>query len=188
MRFVHWVTLSGITRAAAILSGALVVLGGPRMTCAQMPKQLVGCWQTTRTLHTSNLQSLSPAEARTFLGRKLRFSESLARSGDTVLQSPQYYVRRVSASDFADAFTITLKDIGITENSAVEVDIYRGKNQLTEFPGNLVLLKDKRTILWNWRGIFFEARRCTAPSLPATAKRTTRPSAVKQQNKARVVP
>ena len=162
MRFVLSVPTSGITRAAAILVGALMAFAGWSKACAQMPKELAGCWQTTRALQTSNPQSLSPAEARAFLGRKLRFTPSLARSGDAVLKAPQYYVRQVKASDFADAFTITLKDIGISGDSAVEVDIYREKNQLTEFPGNLVLLKNKQSILWNWRGVFFEAKRCTA--------------------------
>ncbi len=153
---------SRVTLSAAVLASALAVLAGPNMAWAQMPKELGGCWQTTRVLQTSNVQSLTPAAARAFLGRKLKFSPSLARSGDAVLQLPQYYVRQVKAADFADAFAIPLKDIGITENSALEVDIYREKNQLTEFPGNLVLLKNKQSILWNWRGVFFEAKRCMA--------------------------
>jgi hypothetical protein len=162
MRLVGLAALPGIGRTVVILAGALVVLAACNTASAQMPKELGGCWLTTRALETSNVQSLSAAEAHTFVGRKLRFSPSVARSGDAVLQSPQYYVRQVKAADFADAFAISLKDIGISENSAVEVDIYRGKNQLTEFPGNLVLLKDKKSILWNWRGVFFEAKRCTA--------------------------
>jgi hypothetical protein len=162
MRFVLLTAPARINRTAIILAGALVVLTAWSRACAQMPKELAGCWLTTRALKTTNVQSLSPAEAHTFLGRKLKFSPSLARSGAAVLQSPQYYVRQVKDEDFTDAFAISLKDIGITGNSAVEIDIYRGKNQLTEFPGNLVLLKDKKSILWNWRGVFFEAKRCAA--------------------------
>jgi|SRR5581483_197381 len=151
-----------IGRTAVVLAGFLIVLATRNTAHAQMPKELGGCWLTTRALKTSNVQSLAPAEAHTFLGRKLKFSPTLARSGDAVLQSPQYYVRQVRDEDFTDAFSIPLKDIGITGNSAVEIDIYRDKNQLTEFPGNLVLLKDKRNIVWNWRGVFFEAKRCAA--------------------------
>jgi hypothetical protein len=149
-----------LTRPAALMLGCLAVFTGPSAARAQMPKQLAGCWLTTRALRTSNVQSLSPAETQSFIGRKLRFSPSLARSGDTVLHAPEYYVRQVKDSDFADAFRIRLKDLGIRSGSTTEVDIYRPKNQLTEFPGNLLLLKDKHSLLWNWRGTFFEARRC----------------------------
>ena len=150
--------------------GALLGLAGATASFAQMPKELGGCWQTTKALETSNLRSLSPAEARAFLGRKLTFSPSLAQSGDTIFRSPQYYVRHVADADFADAFMIHLKDLGISGQSAVEIDIYRQKNQLSEFPGNLVLLKNNRTIIWNWRGVFFEASRCSPPGRPAACK------------------
>jgi hypothetical protein len=151
--------LRRITQAAAFLACSLAMAGKAQ---AQLPKQLAGCWLTTRALHTSNVQSLSPSETQSFIGRKLRFSRSLARSGDAVLHAPEYYVRQVKDSDFADAFQIRLKDIGIAADSAVEVDIYREKNQLTEFPGNLLLLKNKHSLLWNWRGTVFEARRCSS--------------------------
>jgi hypothetical protein len=141
---------------------ALLAVFATGVANAQMPKELAGCWLTTRALHTSNVQTLTPAEVQSFVGRKLRFSASLARSGDTELHAPEYSVRQVKDSDFADAFTIRLKDIGIPRDSAVEVDIYREKNQLTEFPGNLLLLKDRHSLLWNWRGTFFEARRCSS--------------------------
>jgi hypothetical protein len=149
------------TRLAALLGASFAVFAGPSAARAQMPKQLAGCWLTTRALHTSNVQSLSPAEAQSFVGRKLRFSAATARSGDTVLHAPEYYVRQVKDSDFADAFRIRLRDIGIPADSTTEVDIYRQKNQLTEFPGNLLLLRDKHSLLWNWRGTFFEAKRCS---------------------------
>ncbi len=149
-------------RAIPLFAAVLALFASPTTAHAQMPKELAGCWLTTRVLHTSNVQSLGTAEAQSFIGRKLRFSASTARSGDTVLRSPEYYVRQVKDSDFADAFHIRLKDIGIAGDSAVEVDIYRQKNQLTEFPGNLLLLKDKHSLLWNWRGVFFEAKRCTS--------------------------
>jgi len=128
---------------------------------AQLPKDLAGCWLTTQILRTANVQTMGPAEAHSFIGRKLIFSASTARSGSTVLRSPEYYVRQVKGSDFADAFQIRLEDIGIPTDSATEVDIYREKSQLTEFPGNLLLLKDKETLVWNWRGTFFEAKRCS---------------------------
>ncbi len=147
-----------------ILAAVLAVLAIAPAALAQMPKELGGCWQTTKALQTSNVRSLTPVEANTFLGRKLLFSPALARSGGTSLQSPQYYVRKVAAADFADAFGIAFRDIGILEKSAVEIDIYREKNQLTEFPGNLVLIKNSQSILWNWRGVFFEASRCPTPN------------------------
>jgi hypothetical protein len=160
-----------MTGPTAVLAGILFMLAVTPAAFAQMPKELGGCWQTTKALQTSNVQSLSQAEARAFLGRKLIFSPTLARSGDTALQSPQYYVRQVADAEFADAFRITLRDIGITGKSAVEIDIYREKNQLSEFPGNLVLLKDKQSIIWNWRGVFFEASHCPISSRPAAGKR-----------------
>ena len=106
MRFVLLTAPARINRTAIILAGALVVLTAWSRACAQMPKELAGCWLTTRALKTTNVQSLSPAEAHTFLGRKLKFSPSLARSGAAVLQSPQYYVRQVKDEDFTDAFAI----------------------------------------------------------------------------------
>jgi hypothetical protein len=150
-----------------LLAVVVAVFAAPSAAHAQvapteLPKQLAGCWLTTRALQTSNVQPMSAADAKSFIGRKLTFSPSVARSGDTVLRSPEYYVRQVKDADFADAFRIRLKDIGIHTDRTTEVDIYRPKNQLTEFPGNLLLLKDKHSLLWNWRGTFFEARRCTS--------------------------
>src|SRR5260370_18403457 len=92
MRFVLSAPTSGITRAAAILVGALMAFAGWSKACAQMPKELGGCWQTTRALQTSNPQSLRPAEARAFLGTKLRFTPSLAPSAHALLNPPHSYV------------------------------------------------------------------------------------------------
>src|SRR5260370_23276223 len=90
MRFVLSVPTSGITRGAAILVGTLMAFAGWSKACAQMPKELAGCWQTTRALQTSNPQSLSPAEAHAFLARTLRFTPSLAPSGDASSKTPTY--------------------------------------------------------------------------------------------------
>ena len=138
----------------------LIVLCFSVAVFGQMPEQLRGEWCTKRWLKTSNVEALSKNEADAFIGRKLRFSPEMLESGDQTAPAPKYSVKRLSESDLIDQYMVTAKELGLTTKSVKEVDLEKN-GRLLAVPGDTVFLKSGGKIIWYWKGVFFEAIRCS---------------------------
>lgn len=125
-----------------------------------MPEQLRGEWCTKRSLKTWNVQALSKAEADAFIGRKLRFKQEEFKSGTQTFAAPKYSVKRLSESDLIDGYKVDAKELGIASTSVTEINVRSQNGRLLVIPGCLVFPKSNGKIIWQWKGVFFEATRC----------------------------
>lgn len=108
------------------------------------PKWFWGCWVVTKSLPTSGSFGISQKQADAIIGTRIMFTPTCARSGRTVIQSPKYSVKTLSALDFFKLGYFPLSQIGIGGRQVTEVALsLPGNLSDLDFPGSEVYLRDK---------------------------------------------
>jgi hypothetical protein len=124
------------------------------------PKGVEGTWCTTTSLETPNVEALSKAEISSFLGLRISLYGVNLTSGTKVVRPTRYEEVRLSASKFVDEYRLYLKDIGVTVAHVNRITAVDSSGLAIGVPGDVVLVKSPTAIIWFWKGVFFEAKRC----------------------------
>ncbi len=116
---------------------------------------LEGNWHVVAH-HAPGIAAMSAREADTWVGRKARFSRSLAQFGTDACLSPSYETKDLTAHTFAQEFRVPSTDLGLRAPiQMVEVRCAGPWNG----PGNRLFVKERNELLTFWDGVFFELRR-----------------------------
>jgi hypothetical protein len=109
------------------------------------PRWFWGCWVVTKELPVSESFGISPEQEKAIVGTRLIFTPTWARSGRTVVKSPKFSARVVSARDFFRLGNyVKLSQIGVKAKQVTEVylDLPDDLSDLN-FPGNYSYLREK---------------------------------------------
>jgi uncharacterized membrane protein len=102
------------------------------------------------------IAAMSPREAGTWVGRKARFSRSLARFGTDECSAPSYEARTLTPQEFAQEFRVPSTDLGL--RAPIQMIEVRCAGPW-DGPGNRLLVKGPNELLTFWDGVFFELHR-----------------------------
>jgi hypothetical protein len=154
--------MNEITRRAFLLCG----VGFCSVVCGadpgrDLPAGLGGRWCTIRALDTSNVEALSKDQIVALKGTTISFSAEALTAAGHVLRKPHYERVRLTSAELVEKFMVAPKDLGVHGASVVEVDTRTQEGSLAGFPGDTVFLSGRDRIVWYWKGVFFEAERCT---------------------------
>lgn len=140
-----------------------------------IPKELWGTWVVRRMLPTSTISCWGEKEAKKIIGTEIEYSTQRFRWKRAITKNPDVETKTVTAQQFHDGNSgsgvnssqVTFAQLGIKEESAVQVTIRHPSATITEatgeIPGDNVLLKDKNTIIFSVCNVYFEAERRTPP-------------------------
>jgi uncharacterized membrane protein len=116
---------------------------------------LEGSWHVVAH-HAPGIAAMSPREADAWVGRKARFSRSLAQFGTDECTAPSYEARSLTPRAFAQEFRVPSTDLGLRAPiQMVEVRCAGRRGG----PGNRLLVKGPNELLTFWDGVFFELHR-----------------------------
>jgi hypothetical protein len=93
-------------------------------------------------------------------GRHLDYSRERMSNGEQRCDSPKYAYREVSAQAFFQEYRCAPRDIGLPGKMIGEISV-DCETPSGRWPavGTLALIKDSRTFLTLWDGVFLEVRR-----------------------------
>jgi uncharacterized membrane protein len=106
--------------------------------------------------HAPGIAAMSAQEADGWVGRKARFSRSIAQFGKNACPSPTYETRNLTDQAFAQEFRVQSTDLGL--RSPIQMVEVRCAGSW-DGPGNRLLVKGPNELLTLWDGVFFELRR-----------------------------
>ena len=111
-------------RYAFLAIFAFVLLAPARTRVAPSPPSWFwGCWVVKKSLPTAGISGLSQKRAEAIIGTRIIFTPDCARSGSTVIHSPKYSVKVLSARAFFELGYFPLNQIGINDQQVTEVEV-----------------------------------------------------------------
>ncbi len=123
------------------------------------PLPICGDWKVERIISTPNVQGTSKAN---FVGRTVSYAHDRMRFGSAAIEMPKYVLSHQSAADFFDGARFELKQLGITGDSVVVVEVRNASNEGMTEPGTLVFVRNNREIVTGWDGVYYELLRTRA--------------------------
>ena len=102
---------------------------------------------------------MSARETDTWVGRKARYSGSLAQFGKDECSAPQYETRSLILQAFAQEFRVPSTDLGLP--APIQIVEIRCADPW-DGPGNRLFVKGPNELLTLWDGVFFELQ-CLSP-------------------------
>ena len=136
-----------------------------------IPQELWGKWTVPREIPTTTIGCWGKTEAKKLIGTQIEYSGDLFRWNNAVTRNPKAEVTTVSAEQFqqensgggAHGSQINFRQLGIKADHAKQVTIQHTDAEITggttEIPGDRVLLKDSRTIVFSVCNFYFEAKK-----------------------------
>ena len=130
-----------------IFAFVLFATASPRLAQSP-PSWFWGCWVVTKSLPTAGISGISQKQADAIIGTRILFAPTCARSGRTIIQSPKYSVKTLSARDFFKLGYFPLSQIGIHEQQVTQVALTLPDNLSDlDFPGSEVYLREKDIVI-----------------------------------------
>lgn len=131
-----------------LISPLLLVGAAKPLPQKSPPRWFWGCWVVTKTLPTAGVSGLSEKQVDAIIGTRIVFTPTRARSGHTVIDSPKYSVKILSAKDFFKLGYFPLSQIGIREQQVTVVHVHLPDRMSDmDFPGNWVFLRKKDIVI-----------------------------------------
>lgn len=141
-----------------------------------IPSELFGRWVVRRELQTSTISCWGETEAKTIIGTEIEYAADSFRWKDKLAKHPTAKVAVVTARQFhdensgrgANSSQVTLRELGVKAGTAKHILIDHSgtasglPNEPMEMPGDDVLVKNNRTIIFSMCNLYFEAERVTA--------------------------
>ena len=136
-----------------------------------IPKELWGRWVIRREISTGMISCWGDKDARRIIGTEIEYSEDSFRWKNSVTKNPAVKIETVTADRFHDEYSgkgstssqVTFQQLGITTRTATQVEIeHPGANVVAvtpEIPGDIILIKNRNTIVFSVCSLFFEAKR-----------------------------
>ena len=150
----------------------------------QVKDALFGDWEVKRCLAFPQVSEYNNDNVKHFLGGRYKYSNNMVVSYDgTSLVKPYYRVSTISSVDFRTKYKTFLKDLGVSGNSIIRVEVFQ--NETSELPweglGNTVfIINNNKLILWN--GVFLEMERVVQDSTKTQQESTKRTNLVESSN------
>jgi hypothetical protein len=140
-------------------------------TAQNIPQELVGKWAIQRELPTKTISCWGEKAAKAIIGSEIEYSVDAFRWKTFVVNRPKVEVRIVSADRFerdnsspsVKGSRVSFRELGIDAPEATQVTIEHSPAKIsratTEIPGDLLLVKNKNTIVFSVCNVYFEAKR-----------------------------
>ncbi len=151
-----------------ILVIAALGLACPAQT---IPQELWGKWTVTRVIPTTTIGCWGKAEAKKLIGTQIEYSDEVFRWKNAVTRNPKAEVTTISAEQFlqensgggAHGSQVSFHQLGIKTDKTKQIAIQHADADIsggtTEIPGDRVLIKDRRTIVFAVCNSYFEAKK-----------------------------
>lgn len=149
----------------------LLVLLASVMATAQIPEELVGKWVIQREVPTQTISCWGEQDAKEIIGSEIEYTPDSFRWKNTVVNNPIVNVRVVTADLFerensspsVNGCQVSFRQLEIDKPNAKQVSIEHSPAEITkgttEIPGDEVLVKDRKTIVFSVCNLYFEAKR-----------------------------
>jgi hypothetical protein len=121
----------------------------------ETPNQLWGCWTVRRDLGVPNISGLSQKRINRIIGTRIYYSQECARSGSTLLKSPEYQTSTLSEREFFQYANAPLEKLGIKGTTVTMVELKGADKLRTRFVGSTVFLVGDNPVV-ETEGVFFE--------------------------------
>jgi hypothetical protein len=146
--------LSLVAVLAALVSGAAT----PATT--DPAAYLRGKWRIATKSYRPGPYAMDRKTEESLHGRRLEFSDARMSHGEQKCDSPRYAYRELSEEAFFQEYRCAPRDIGLKGKVVREISV--GCDPASGgWPGigDLALIKDAKTFLTLWDGVFLEVRR-----------------------------
>jgi hypothetical protein len=136
-----------------------------------IPKQLWGKWVIHRQISTRTIACWGDKEARKLIGTEIEYKPDSFRWKNVVTDKPSATKKTVTAQEFqkensgggANDSQVSFKDLGILQPAADLILIQHPDAHITtattEIPGDSVLVKSEKKIVFSVCNVYFEADR-----------------------------
>jgi hypothetical protein len=154
----------------------VMFLGLIRPTAAQtIPKELWGNWVVRREVSTQAVACWGEEKAKALIGTEIEYSAAIFRWDTVVKKNPIAKIKTITAQQFhaensgrgAKSSQVTFGQLGIKADKVTQVEVQHPAANITgatgEIPGDTVLIKDKKTIIFSVCSVYFEAERSVVP-------------------------
>lgn len=150
---------------------SLFLLAGAVVTAQNIPQELVGKWLIQRELPTRTISCWGEKEAKTIIGSEIEYKADSFGWKGIVVKHPTVEVHVVSAEQFerensspsVNGSQVSFRQLGINVPEAKQVTIEHPPAEITkattEIPGDVLLLKNRNTIVFSVCNLYFEAKR-----------------------------
>jgi len=140
-------------------------------TAQNIPQELVGKWIIQRELPTRTISCWGEKETKAIIGSEIEYSADAFRWKTFVVSRPKVELKIVSADQFerdnsspsVNGSQVSFRELGIDAPEAKQVTIEHPPAEITkattEIPGDLLLIKNRNTIIFSVCNVYFEAKR-----------------------------
>lgn len=140
-------------------------------TAQNIPQELIGKWVIQRELPARTISCWGEKEAKAIIGSQIEYTANSFRWKRVVVEHPMVKIRVVSAEQFerensspsVNGSQVSFRQLGINAAETKEISIDHPPAEITkattEIPGDLLLLKNRKTIVFSVCNVYFEAKR-----------------------------
>lgn len=119
-----------------------------------------GKWSVKKVIGYAKVSALDSEEAGSYIGRKLLCKKKKVQFNASICNKPWYKISRISNKEFFKKGYVTLKNIGINNESITKVVIYSKniddyKYYWNNFGGTFYI-KNKNILIVDFDGVYFE--------------------------------
>jgi hypothetical protein len=148
-----------------------MVLIGVMATAQNIPQELVGKWVINRELPARTISCWGEKEAKAIIGSEIVYTSDSFRWKHVGITHPRVEVEVVSAEQFerensspsVNGSQVSFHQLGINGPNAKQVTIEHPPAEITkattEIPGDVLLFKNRNTIVFSVCNLYFEAKR-----------------------------
>lgn len=119
----------------------------------------IGQWVVSKIAGTGRIYAMSEAEMQAYIGKNAEYRRTLAVFDKESCKNPIYQRKNLSEADFVADFRIPFKNLGLKETSVTVFNIYESPKNPWANPGSYLIIKNKKTLITVWDGVFFEMKR-----------------------------
>lgn len=120
-------------------------------------EKFFGNWEVKKEIATAEV--FSEEDSRGVLGKKIILTSSFVSFDNKVCKNPIYRKIILTKADFESGYRVRFRDLGITQNSLVCVQILQNNGREWECPVAIFFIKDNNKLIITTGGVFFEGIR-----------------------------
>lgn len=121
---------------------------------------LQGTWRITAASHCPHVCAMDAKEAARLAGTVLKYTAAAFSNGQVTCPSPRFSRRGWTTEDFLSRYRFNAETLGLKGPVIEELSVQCGDSRVSgPLFGATVIVKNHRTILVPWDGVFFEANR-----------------------------
>jgi hypothetical protein len=139
---------------------AALVSGAATAATTDPAAYLLGRWRIATKSYHPGQYAMDRKTEKSLHGRRLEFSDARMSNGEQKCDSPKYAYRELSEEAFFQEYRCAPRDIGLHGKVVREISVgCDAPSGGWPAIGDLALIKDSKTFLTLWDGVFLEVRR-----------------------------